>query len=142
MSDKFSPEKRSDIMSRITGKDTRPEITVRKYLFTHGFRYRKNVEKLPGKPDIVLPKYKTIVFVNGCFWHGHKDCKKAVLPTTNFNFWKEKIDKNKERDKNNIAQLEKKGYHVIVIWQCELTAKNKEQTLNNLKNQIYQSFIK
>jgi len=97
--DKFSPKKRSEIMSKITGKETKPEILVRKYLFAKGFRYRKNVKTLPGKPDIVLPKYKTVVFINGCFWHGHKNCKKANLPTTNFNFWKEKIDKNIIRDK-------------------------------------------
>ena len=102
MPDIFSKSKRSDIMSKISGKETKPEILVRKYLFAHGFRYRKNVKKLPGKPDIVLPKYKTIIFVNGCFWHGHENCKKSALPTTNTEFWKEKISANVIRDKKSL----------------------------------------
>lgn len=134
--DKFSPKKRSEIMSKITGKETKPEILVRKYLFAKGFRYRKNVKTLPGKPDIVLPKYKTVVFINGCFWHGHKNCKKANLPTTNFNFWKEKIDKNIIRDKKNIHDLKKMGYNVLVVWQCTLTAVKINKTLDKLKKKI------
>lgn len=134
--DKFSPKKRSEIMSKITGKETKPEILVRKYLFAKGFRYRKNVKTLPGKPDIVLPKYKTVVFINGCFWHGHKNCKKANLPTTNFNFWKEKIDKNIIRDKKNIHDLKKMGYNVLVVWQCTLTAVKINKTLDKLEKKI------
>ena len=123
-------------MSKISGKETKPEISVRKYLFAHGFRYRKNVKDLPGKPDIVLPKYKTVIFVNGCFWHGHKDCKKAELPTTNTDFWKEKIAGNIIRDNKEKAELEKMGYNVIIIWQCELKSKLKDDTLNKLVERL------
>lgn len=125
-------------MSKITGKETKPEILVRKFLFANGFRFRKNVKQLPGKPDIVLPKYKTVVFINGCFWHGHKACKKASLPTTNTKFWENKIHKTIDRDKFNKSYLEKAGWSVITIWQCELNNNmNKKQTLNNLINFIY-----
>ena len=108
MSDIFSQTKRSDIMSKISSKDTKPEILVRKFLFSKGFRYRINVKTLPGKPDIVLPKYKTIIFVNGCFWHGH-NCKKGKLPSSNTDFWKEKISNNKSRDAKNSDLLVKLG---------------------------------
>lgn len=118
--DIFSKSKRSDIMSKISGKETKPEISVRKYLFLKGFRYRKNVNDLPGKPDIVLPKYKTIIFIHGCFWHGHEGCKKSNLPTTNTEFWSEKIGKNIKRDRFNINNLNNKGWKVIIVWQCEL----------------------
>ncbi|MFV0587700.1 very short patch repair endonuclease [Bacteroides reticulotermitis] len=119
MSDIYSKSKRSEIMSHISGKETKPEIIVRKFLFANGFRFRKNVINLPGKPDIVLPKYKTIIFIHGCFWHGHT-CKRGVLPTTNVEFWKTKIGENIERDKRNIAEFEKNDWLVIVIWQCEI----------------------
>jgi DNA mismatch endonuclease (patch repair protein) len=119
MSDIFSKSKRSDIMSHISGKETKPEILVRKFLFSNGFRFRKNVKYLSGKPDIVLPKYKTVIFIHGCFWHGHT-CKRGALPTTNIEFWKTKIGRNIERDKHDISELEKQGWHVTVIWQCEI----------------------
>ena len=119
MSDIYSKQKRSDIMSRISGKETKPEILVRKFLFANGFRYRKNVKDLPGKPDIVLPKYKTVIFIHGCFWHGHT-CKRGILPETNIEFWKTKIGGNIERDKRDITELEKRGWNIIVIWQCEI----------------------
>jgi DNA mismatch endonuclease (patch repair protein) len=119
MSDIFSQAKRSEIMSKISGKETKPEIAVRKFLFSKGFRYRKNVKSLPGKPDIVLPKYKTIIFINGCFWHGH-ECKAAKLPETRKEFWLNKIESNIIRDKKNILELKKTGWHTIVIWQCEI----------------------
>ncbi|KAA6327263.1 Very short patch repair protein [termite gut metagenome] len=119
MPDIFSSEKRSDIMSRISGKETKPEILVRKFLFANGFRFRKNVKDLSGKPDIVLPKYKTVIFIHGCFWHGHT-CKRGALPTTNIEFWKTKIGGNIERGKRDILELEKQGWNVIVIWQCEI----------------------
>jgi DNA mismatch endonuclease (patch repair protein) len=106
-------------MSHISGKETKPEVLVCKFLFANGYRFRKNVKYLPGKPDIVLPKYKTIIFVHGCFWHGHT-CKRGVLPTTNVEFWKTKIGGNVKRDKRNITKLEKQGWNVIVIWQCEI----------------------
>jgi len=106
-------------MSRISGKETKLEILLRKFLFTNGFRFRKNVKDLPGKPDVVLPKYKTVVFIHGCFWHGHT-CKRGTLPTTNTEFWKNKIDGNIKRDKRDVVELEKQGWKVIVIWQCEI----------------------
>jgi DNA mismatch endonuclease (patch repair protein) len=119
MPDIYSKQKRSDIMSHISGKETKPEILVRKFLFANGFRFRKNVKELPGKPDIVLPKYKTIIFTHGCFWHGHT-CKRGVLPATNIEFWKTKIGGNIERDKRDVSELERQGWKVIVIWQCEI----------------------
>ena len=123
MADKFSKTKRSEIMSKISSKETAPEILVRKYLFSKGLRFRKNVKDLSGKPDIVLPKYKTIIFVHGCFWHGHT-CKKGSLPQTNLSFWEEKIKKNMERDISNIAQLKENNWNVIVVWQCEISNKS------------------
>lgn len=119
MSDIFSKFKRSDIMSHISGKETKQEILVRKFLFANGFRFRKNVKDLPGKPDIVLPKHKTVIFIHGCFWHGHT-CKRGALPATNVEFWKTKIGGNVERDRRDIAELKKQGWHVFVIWQCEI----------------------
>lgn len=135
MSDIFSSEKRSEIMSKISGKETKPEILVRKFLFAHGFRFRKNDKKLPGKPDIVLPKYKTVIFVHGCFWHGHNNCKKSKLPETRKEFWEQKINKNIIRDTKNIKDLEDLGWKIILIWGCEL-GKNKEENLSNLINTI------
>ena len=117
--DIYQKQKRSDIMSRISGKETKPEVTVRKFLFSKGFRFRKNVKDLAGKPDIVLPKYKTVIFIHGCFWHGHT-CKRGMLPETNFDFWKTKIYGNIERDKRDVIELENQGWKVIVIWQCEI----------------------
>lgn len=138
MSDIFSQTKRSDIMSKISSKDTKPEILVRKFLFSKGFRYRINVKTLPGKPDIVLPKYKTIIFVNGCFWHGH-NCKKGKLPSSNTDFWKEKISNNKSRDAKNFDLLVKLGWKVIIIWQCEISKiDNRTKILNKLLEDIKQ----
>ena len=125
--DIFSKEKRSEIMTKVSSKDTTPEIIVRKFLFSRGFRFRKNVKELPGKPDIVLRKYKTIIFINGCFWHGHT-CKRASLPKNNHSFWEEKIAKNKIRDIENIQALEEMGWHVIIVWQCELLNIMKRET--------------
>ena len=125
-------------MSKISSKDTKPEILVRKFLFSKGFRYRINVKTLPGKPDIVLPKYKTIIFVNGCFWHGH-NCKKGKLPSSNTDFWKEKLFNNKERDAKNSDLLVKLGWKVIIIWQCEISKiDNRTKILNKLLEDIKQ----
>lgn len=123
MTDIYTRTQRSEIMSKISGKETKPEIRVRKYLFALGFRYRKNVSSLPGKPDIVLPKYKTAIFINGCFWHGHT-CKAGKLPATRTEFWESKIAANKERDSKNHNLLQNMGWQVLVIWQCQL--KNKQ----------------
>ena len=130
--DKHSKETRSYNMSMIKSSGTKPEETVRKYLFSKGLRYRKNVKTLPGKPDIVLPKYKTIVFVNGCFWHGHKDCKYFVLPKTNVEFWTEKITTNIARDEITYKKLQNMGWNVIVVWECELKKDKRENTLEYL----------
>ena len=136
MSDIFSKSKRSYIMSKISGKETKPEILVRKYLFAHGFRYRKNAKDLPGKPDIVLPKYKTVIFVNGCFWHGHRNCKKAALPVTNTEFWSKKISSNIIRDEKTYVELSGIGYKVLIIWQCELSIKKRKIILDELAKKI------
>lgn len=131
MSDIFSSQKRSEIMSNISSKDTKPEILVRKFLFANGFRFRKNDKLLPGKPDIVLPKYNTIIFVNGCFWHGHENCKKSKLPVTRREFWKDKISNNINRDSVNYLELEKIGWKIIIIWDCELNTKHKKEITYN-----------
>jgi len=134
MSDIFSAQKRSEIMSNISGKDTKPEILVRKFLFSNGFRFRKNDKRFPGKPDIVLPKYNTIIFVHGCFWHGHTNCKKAKLPQTRREFWENKISENINRDLANYIELEKMGWRIITIWDCELNTKVK-------RNMIYEKLL-
>lgn len=135
MADVHSPEKRSYNMSRIHAKGTKPEETVRKYLFSKGFRYRKNGPRLPGKPDIVLPKYKTVVFVNGCFWHRHEGCKYFVWPKNNAEFWRKKIMSNVERDNRNYSELKEKGWSVVVIWECELKDRRSE-TLSSVAKSL------
>lgn len=120
MSDSISPEHRSWNMSRIRGKDTKIEVMVRRYLFSKGYRFRKNDKRYPGKPDVVLPKYHTVIFVNGCFWHHHEGCKNATIPKTRTEFWKEKLGKNVANDKKHIHFLEKAGWNVITLWECEL----------------------
>ncbi len=136
MADTVSKQKRSEIMSRVTGKETKPEIMVRKYLFARGLRYRKNVKQLPGTPDIVFSKYKTAVFVNGCFWHGHKGCKYSHLPSTNLEYWEKKIADNLERDERKTRELEKLGYRVLIVWQCQLKPNIKIETLETLYHNI------
>lgn len=123
---------RSYNMSRINPKNTKPEEMVRKYLFAHGFRYRKNDKRLPGTPDIVLPKYKTVIFVNGCFWHGHNQCRYYVIPKSNTEFWVDKINRNIERDAVNTDKLMLLGWNVITIWECELKKDRRENTLSAL----------
>ena len=120
MTDKLTKQKRSENMSKIHGKDTSLEIKVRKYLYHHGFRYRKNVSDLPGRPDILISKYRTVIFVNGCFWHHHHGCKLATIPKSNTKYWKDKIDKNVKRDIRNIRLLEQMEYRVIIVWECEI----------------------
>lgn len=123
-------------MSRIRSKNTKPEELVRKYLFSQGFRYRKNDARLPGKPDIVLPKYKIVIFVNGCFWHAHESCKYFVWPKNNADFWKKKIEGNIQRDSCNYRLLAQQGWKIIVVWECELKKKVVEQTLEKLVKEI------
>lgn len=124
MADVHSKETRSYNMSRIKGKDTKPEMLVRKFLFANGFRYRLHDKNLPGKPDIVLPRYKTVIFVNGCFWHGHENCKYFVIPKTRTEWWKEKIGKNISNDIKNQMLLKEMGYKVIIVWGCEIKDKS------------------
>ena len=131
---------RSYNMSMIKGKNTKPEELVRKFLFSQGFRYRKNVRTLPGSPDIVLPKYKTVIFVNGCFWHGHEGCKCFVWPKNNADFWHEKITTNIQRDAKKKALLELAGWRVLVIWECELKKGKAETVLANLAIQIISNY--
>lgn len=111
---------RSYNMSQIKGKDTRPEELVAKYLFANGFRYRRNVKTLPGTPDIVLKRYKTVIFVNGCFWHAHEGCKYFVWPENNADFWREKLLTNRERDKRDCNKLKELGWNILIIWECQL----------------------
>ena len=120
MADRITKEQRSINMSHIHGKDTSDEVLVRKYLFASGYRFRKNVNDLPGKPDVVLPKYKTVIFINGCFWHRHNNCKYASVPKTNCEFWNAKFERNVANDKKAIRMLRNMGYHVITIWECRL----------------------
>lgn len=136
--DNRSKEARSQNMAHIPSKNTKPEDMVRKYLFSHGFRYRKNVASLPGKPDIVLPKYKTVVFVNGCFWHGHEGCKWFVPPKTNTEFWNAKFKYNIERDKRNYSLLSEMGWKVLIVWECEIRHSDSIVTLEKLTEQIKQ----
>ncbi len=125
-------------MSRIKGKNTKPEMLVRKYLFAHGFRYRLNVKTLPGKPDIVLPKYKTVIFINGCFWHGHKGCRYFVVPKTRTEWWLNKIKGTQKRDREAEIQLNVLGWKVITLWECELKQGRIEDTLNSLIKKLQQ----
>ena len=134
--DVHNKDTRSYNMSRIKGRKTKPEEIVAKYLFSQGFRYRRNVKKLPGTPDIVLKKYKTVIFVNGCFWHMHEGCKYFVWPKDNSEFWKNKLLANKERDEKEKKEIEELGWKVIVVWECQLKKAERERTLNWLIEKI------
>ena len=138
--DTLTPHQRHKNMVSIKSKDTKPEILVRKYLWHLGFRFRLNSSRLPGHPDIVLRKYRTCIFVNGCFWHGHEGCKYYVIPKTNTQFWIDKIDRNKQRDIDTQKELAKMGWHYITIWECQLKKDNRDTTLESLSytlNHIY-----
>lgn len=139
---RHSKEVRSYNMSRIRSTNTKPEEMVRKCLFAHGFRYRKNVKKLAGCPDIVLTKYRTVVLVNGCFWHMHEGCSKFVLPQTNITYWQIKLLKNRERDVENKNELEAAGWKVLTVWECELKKDKAEETLRNLCSAIKRNVSK
>ena len=134
--DVHSKETRSYNMSRIRSKNTKPEEIVRKHLFSLGFRFRKNDKRYPGTPDIVLPKYKTVIFINGCFWHGHSGCKYFVVPKSNTEFWQNKIAANIARDDEKIAQLLRMNWKVITVWECELKPTQRSGTLTRLVQQI------
>jgi len=139
--DCHTSEQRHYNMSQIHGKDTKPEVLVRKYLFSKGLRYRKNDKRLPGHPDIVLPKYKTVVFVNGCFWHGHEGCKGYTIPKSNVEFWKNKIESNAKRDRKNWESLQKSGWKTIIVWECELKKDIVQYTLEKLYLNIIEGHI-
>lgn len=138
MADTKTPAERSENMSRIRSTNTKPEEIVRKYLFSHGFRYRKNDKRYPGKPDIVLPKYHTIIFVNGCFWHMH-GCSRSRRPRSNQEYWKPKIERNIQRDAENQQKLEADGWKVIIVWECELKKRTAEERLSRLCDEIRKS---
>ena len=141
MADVFSKSKRSEIMSRIRGKDTGPEMVIRKALFANGFRYRLHVKNLPGKPDIVLPKYNAVVIVDGCFWHGHKNCKFFRMPKSRISFWRKKIDANRARDVKNRRKLRRLGWNVIQIWECQLSARKYEKTFQRILDNLFMGQI-
>jgi len=124
LTDIFSKKKRSEIMSKIGPKDSKQEIFIRRLVHELGYRYRLHRKDLPGKPDLVFPKYKKVIFINGCFWHGHKNCKRAKLPETNNQFWKEKIEKNIINDKANQKELKRLGWDYLIVWQCDIKRKN------------------
>lgn len=137
--DNHDKETRSYNMSRIRSTNTKPEEIVRKYLFSKGFRYRKNDRRYPGKPDIVLPKYKTVIFVNGCFWHGHQNCRYFVMPKSNIEYWEKKIAQNIKRDKENNESLTASGWRVLTVWECQLKKSVREQALSSLAESITKS---
>ena len=141
MTDKLTPIQRHKNMAAIHGKDTKPEMVVRRYLWGHGFRYRLNHPRLPGKPDIVMRKYRTCIFVNGCFWHGHEGCRYYTIPKTNTEFWVNKVKRNKERDLKVQHELAAMGWHTITIWECELKPGKREDTLKSLAYTLNKIFL-
>ena len=132
MADVHDKKTRSFNMSRIKSKDTQPEILVRKFLFRKGFRYKLHDRSLPGKPDLVFPKYKTVVFIHGCFWHGHEGCKYFVIPQTRRKWWTDKINRNKQLDTEHVRQLKQMRWKIITVFECKLKPKSREKTLNQL----------
>lgn len=141
MTDKMTPEQRHYCMSRIKGKNTKPEILVRKWLWHNGFRYRLNDKRLPGKPDIVLSKLKTVIFVNGCFWHGHENCGNFRPPKSNIKFWEDKIKRNRQRDFLNYRRLRSLGWEVLVVWECQLKKEAITSTLYALTVKLSQILL-
>ena len=139
--DIHTPAKRHRNMAAIRSKNTRPELIVRHWLWRRGFRYRLNDPRLPGHPDLVLKKYRTCIFVNGCFWHGHEGCKYFKMPLTNTDFWHKKISRNKERDREEQQLLAKMGWHCITVWECQLKKQEKEQTLKSLAFTLNRIFL-
>lgn len=132
MADTMTPEQRHRCMSRIRGKDTRPELLVRRYLYAHGFRYRLHERRLPGRPDIVIRRLHTVIMVNGCFWHGHEDCSLFRLPQTRRDFWEAKITRNRSRDLHDREALHALGWNVITLWECQLRPATQQATLQSL----------
>ena len=141
MADKMTKEQRHRCMASIKGRDTKPEMLVRRYLHSRGYRYRVNVRRLPGKPDIVLHKYRTVIFINGCFWHGHEGCRYYVPPKSNSQFWQQKIERNKQRDIEKRIQLRLLRWHTIIIWECQLKPKQRYTTLQALEQTLNKIFL-
>ncbi len=136
MKDVFSKKKRSEVMSRIRKTNTKPELIVRRFLFSMGLRYRLYNKNLPGNPDIVLSKYKIVIFINGCFWHAHDNCKYNKIPKSNIHYWRPKILGNKERDKRNKKEIQKLGWQVFTVWECDLETTKRIKTLDKLYKKI------
>ena len=141
MPDPLTPEQRHYCMSRIHSRNTKPELKVRQWLWMRGYRYRLNVRSVPGKPDIVLRRYRTAIFVNGCFWHGHEDCGKFRMPKSNVAFWQAKISHNRERDARNYQILQQNGWQVIVVWECQLTTDRFERTMWEVEVLLNRNFL-
>lgn len=141
MTDKITPEHRSWNMSRIKGKDTKIEVQVRSWLFARGFRFRKNDRRYPGTPDVVLPKYRTVIFINGCFWHRHEGCRYATTPKTRTEFWQKKFDRNVANDIRHKEELEAMGWKVITLWECELKKNRFEETMQGLEEEIENNIV-
>lgn len=136
MADVHSQEIRSYNMSKIKGKNTKPEILVRKFLFANGLRYKLHDKKLPGKPDLVFPKYKTVIFIHGCFWHGHEGCRYFVIPKTKTKWWQDKINGNIQNDNKNISLIREMGWKVLTVWECDLKSDKREKTLEALMKEL------
>ena len=142
MPDVMTPQQRHYCMSKIRGKGTKPELLVRHWLWSHGYRYRLNVKSVPGKPDIVLRKYHSAIFVNGCFWHGHEGCSNYVVPQSNTKFWIAKIGRNRERDQKEYNALNEAGWQVIVIWECQLKKYAIAETMCNVEHLLNKNLLK
>ena len=136
MTDFMKPEQRSRAMAKVRGDETRPECKLRSLLHRKGFRFRKNVKELPGRPDVVLSKYRAAIFIHGCFWHQHFGCKKATIPDTRHEFWREKLQANRERDAKVIKKLSDMNWRVATVWECELTSRAIDSTLKNIEDWI------
>ena len=141
MPDPLTPEQRHRCMSHIRSRNTKPELKVRQWLWQRGYRYRLNVRSVPGKPDVVLRRYRTAIFVNGCFWHGHSGCLKFRMPKSNVDFWQAKISRNRERDQQNYQILLQNGWQVIVVWECQLTPARFEHTMWEVEVALNRNFL-
>lgn len=142
MPDVLTPTQRHRCMSHIHSKATKPEMAVRRWLWAHGYRYRLNVKSVPGKPDIVMRRYRTAIFVNGCFWHGHEGCSKFVMPKSNTDFWQAKIERNRTRDTRNYEELMQAGWQVVVIWECNLVKDKLETTMQQVAVALNRNLLK
>ena len=140
--DNMTPQQLHNRMSRIRGKATKPELQVRNWLWNHGYRYRLNVNSVPGKPDIILRRYRTAIFVNGCYWHGHEGCNKYTIPKSNTDFWIAKVRRNKERDLQNYQDLHDAGWNIIVVWECQLKKNIIEDTMRNVEHSLNKNLLK